>query len=141
MEPFSLEPEPAQKSIKEKASGAMKAVEAIMGSDISPWDPIANVPLELASLLLAALVASIIALWLTLKFGRIFAINFSKIDYEKLVWVVIVFLIGMIGIFSGLLGLVILGITTFMGFIPPLMGIKRVHLMGSLVLPVIVYLM
>ncbi len=127
--------------IMKSRSGAMKAVEAIMGSDISPWDPIANVPLELASLLLAALVASIVALWLTLKFGRIFAINFSKIDYEKLVWVVIIFLIGMIGIFSGLLGLVILGITTFMGFIPPLMGIKRVHLMGSLVLPVIVYLM
>ncbi|MCK5038839.1 MAG: tripartite tricarboxylate transporter permease [Thermoplasmata archaeon] len=126
--------------IMRSRSGAMKAVEAIMGSDISPWDPISNVPLELASLLLAALVASIVALWLTLKFGRIFATHFSKINYEKLVWVVIVFLIGMIGIFSGLLGLVILGITTFMGFIPPLMGIKRVHLMGSLVLPVIVYL-
>jgi len=119
----------------------MKAVEAIMGSDISPWDPITNVPLELASLLLAALVASIVALWLTLKFGRIFATHFSKIDYVKLVWGVIIFLIGMISIFSGLLGLVILGITTFMGFIPPLMGIKRVHLMGSLVLPVIVFLL
>ncbi len=127
--------------IMKSRSGAMKAVEAIMGPDISPWTTISNVPLELASLLVAALLASIVALWLTLKFGKIFATHFSKIDYEKLVWVVIVFLIGMIGIFSGILGLVILGITTFMGLIPPLMGVKRVHLMGSLVLPVIMYFM
>ncbi|MCK4757516.1 MAG: tripartite tricarboxylate transporter permease [Thermoplasmata archaeon] len=125
--------------IMKSRSGAMKAVEAIMGSNITPWAPISNVPLELASLLFAALIASIVALWLTLKFGRIFAKNFSKINYQKMVLGVIIFLIVMIAIFSGVLGLAILGITTFMGFIPPLVGVKRVHLMGSLVVPVILY--
>ncbi len=125
--------------IMKSRSGAMKSVEAIMGDRITEWSSVASVPLELSAMLVAAVIAAVIALFLTLYFGKLFAKHCSKIDYQKLVWGVIIFLLAMTIIFSGLLGLVILGIGTCIGLIPPLVGIRRVHLMGSLVLPIILH--
>lgn len=125
--------------IMKSRSGAMKSVERVLGDNVRPWENMASVPLELSSLLVAAVVAGIVAMFLTLYFGKLFARHCSKIDYQRLVWGVVVFLLAMTLIFSGLLGLLILAVSTCIGLIPPMLGLKRVHLMGCLVLPVIVF--
>ncbi|KYK31153.1 MAG: hypothetical protein AYK23_00770 [Candidatus Proteinoplasmatales archaeon SG8-5] len=125
--------------ILKSRSGAMKAVEGIMANDLSLWEPLGNVPLALSALLLSALVAAIVSIFLALYFGRLFAKYCTKINYTRLVRGVIIFLIVMVALFSGALGMVILVISTCIGMIPPLIGVKRVHLMGCLIVPVILF--
>jgi TctA family transporter len=120
-------------------SGAMKAVEGIMASDLTAWEPVRNVPFALSALLVSALVAGIVSVPLTLYFGRLFARKCSDVDYGLLVKGVSAFLIAMTVLFSGALGLAILAISTCVGMIPPLIGVKRVHLMGCLIVPVMLF--
>jgi len=125
--------------ILKSRSGAMKAVEGIMAADLTAWEPLGNVPMALSALLLSALIASILSIFLALFFGKLFARYCSKLNYIKLVKGVLIFLVIMVFMFSGVLGLVILAISTCVGMIPPLIGVKRVHLMGCLIIPVILF--
>ncbi len=125
--------------ILKSRSGAMKAVEGIIASNLTEWEPLGNVPLAMSSLLLAALVAALVSIPLALFFGKLFAKYCSKLNYTMLVKTVIIFLLAMIILFSGILGLAILAIATCIGMIPPLIGVKRVHLMGCLIVPVILF--
>lgn len=125
--------------ILKSRSGAMKAVEGIMANDLTLWEPLGNVPLAMSALLLSALIASTLSIFLALFFGKLFARYCSKINYIKLVRGVIIFLIAMVFVFSGVLGLTILATSTCVGMIPPLIGVKRVHLMGCLIVPVILF--
>jgi TctA family transporter len=125
--------------IMKSRSGAMKAVEGLMADSLSPWEPLWNMPLALSALLLSAVVATIVAIFLALFFGKMFAKYCSKMNYSWLIKTVSIFLIIMVAIFSGGLGLVILGIATCIGMIPPMIGVKRVHLMGCLIVPIILY--
>jgi putative membrane protein len=125
--------------ILKSRSGAMKAVEGLMAESLTPWEPLWNMPLALSALLLSAVVATIVAIFLALFFGKMFAKYCSRLNYPRLIKTVSVFLIIMVVIFSGILGLVILGIATCIGMIPPMIGVKRVHLMGCLIVPIILY--
>jgi len=125
--------------ILKSRSGAMKAVEGIMANGLVEWEPIWNVPMAMAALIMAALIAALVSIPLALFFGKLFARYCSRINYKMLVKGVIVFLFAMIITFSGALGLAILGIATCVGMIPPLIGVKRVHLMGCLIVPVIMF--
>ncbi len=120
-------------------SGAMKAVEGVLAADLTQWEPLGNVPLALSALLLSALIASLVSIFLALFFGKLFARHCSKLNYTRLVKSVIIFLLVMIVLFSGVLGLAILAVSTCIGMIPPLIGVKRVHLMGCLIVPVILF--
>lgn len=120
-------------------SGAMQAVKSIMGDSIVPWEPIAQVPVLLALLLVSIVTAATVALFLTLYFGKAFAKLSNRIPYKKLIIGVISFVTLLIFLLSGPLGLGIAAASIAIGFIPPLVGIGRVHLMGSLMLPVIMF--
>lgn len=85
---------------------------------------------------IAALVFSVIV---TLKLGKIIAVNITKIRYKKLSVAVLLALIALAGIFSGFFGLLVLSIATAIGLIAPSVGIKRIHAMGVLVIPVVTY--
>jgi putative membrane protein len=82
-------------------------------------------------------VSSIIAYFATIRLGRAFAKHFHKVPYRKLIAAVAVMLVGLVFLLSGPLGLVIMMIATLIGFIPPTVGVKRVHLMGCLILPLL----
>ena len=120
-------------------SGAMHAVQDIMEDSIFPWEPSQNVPVGLALMLVSVLIAAIAALFLTLYFGRVFAKVANKFPYKKMVSTVIIFLVIMIFFLSGPVGLAIAAIAICMGLIPPLLGLSRVHLMGVLMFPIILF--
>ncbi|MDO9537169.1 MAG: tripartite tricarboxylate transporter permease [Thermoplasmata archaeon] len=125
--------------ILKSRSGAMKAVEGLISSELTAWEPLGNVPMAMSALLLSALVAAIVSVPLALFFGKLFAKHCSRINYTLLVKSVIILLLVMVLLFSGVLGLIILAVATCVGMIPPLIGVKRVHLMGCLIVPVIMF--
>ncbi len=94
---------------------------------------------QLLVFLFAALVAGCIATLLALFFARIFSKLIVKVNYRKLCIGIISFITMMVIYFSGLTGLLILVTSTAVGIIPGLIGVKRSHAMGCLLLPVILF--
>jgi len=120
-------------------SGAMHAVQDIMEESIFPWEPAQTVPVGLSLMLVSVFIAAIAALFLSLFFGKVFAKIANKFPYKKMVMTVILFLVIMIFFLSGPVGMLIAFIAIFMGLIPPMLGLSRVHLMGVLMFPIILY--
>ena len=121
-------------------SGAMQAVLKINEANIVEWSPVGDIPSLMALLVFSMILASSIAFLLTLEFGKLFSGIHQKIEYSKISKGIIGLLIVMIFIFSGPMGLLIGLIATGIGLIPPLYGIKRVHMMGCLIFPIILFL-
>lgn len=92
-----------------------------------------------AILLTASAVAVGFAVVLTMVLGKYFANRIWKIKYRKLSLLIILFVTLLVGIFSGWLGLFVLSIATAIGLLAPKVGIKRIHAMGVLVIPVVFY--
>jgi TctA family transporter len=120
-------------------SGAMRAVSYVLEDNVFIWEPINFVPVGLAALLFAVCIAAGLGYIYTLYFGRKFAKMCNNIPYRKLGMSVLVLLIILILLFSGILGICIALVATFIGLLPPLLGVSRVHLMGCLILPIILY--
>jgi putative membrane protein len=120
-------------------SGAMNAVKLMVGKNIVPWEPLQNVPFQMSLMLFSVLLAAIVAYGLTHAMGKMFAKRFSRVPYKKLVMGVLCYLVIMIFLFAGPLGLIVGGVATCVGMIPPLIGVKRVHLMGCLILPIMTF--
>jgi len=94
---------------------------------------------ELMIFMGAALLAGGIATFLALKITRIFSNYITKINYRKLILGVISFITLLVFYFSSWQGLLILIVSTAIGIIPNIMGIKRSLGMGCLMLPVILF--
>ena len=114
--------------IQRPRSGTAVAVERIIG--ILGFN-------ELLLLMATALFATGIAVIMTLKITKYFALFIQKINYRRLVLGIIVFLVGMTLFLTGFQGLLILITATGIGMLPPLWGVKRTHCMGVLMLPII----
>lgn len=87
-----------------------------------------------------SLVSGGLAVLLTISLSKIFARYIDRIKYALLSGAVILAIILLVAIISGYIGLLILAVATFIGFLPPLMKIGRSHLMATLIVPVIFYL-
>jgi len=94
---------------------------------------------QLGLFLAVALVVGGIAAILTLFFTRKFSQFITKINYNWLCTSIIIFISSLVFYFSGIYGLLVLIISTAVGVIPPIIGIKRSHSMGCLLLPVILW--
>jgi len=117
-------------------SGSAKAAQDILGDGLVPWTATWPPPGQLAMMLAAVLVSSVLAYFMTMRLGRFFADNFHRIPYRCLIGSVCLLLVVLVLIFSGPLGLVIMAIATFLGLIPPTVGVRRVHLVGCLIMPI-----
>ncbi|MCK5561588.1 MAG: tripartite tricarboxylate transporter permease, partial [Thermoplasmata archaeon] len=118
-------------------SGAAIVVNQLI--PVEQWSSVA-MPVALIYLLLAGLIAAILAFFLTLYIGKRFAKVFTKFPYRKIVTTIIIFIIVMVFMFTGILGLFVLAVSTCIGLLPPYFGVRRTHGMGVLLLPVIIML-
>jgi len=92
-------------------------------------------------ILITTLISGLVAFFLTIYIGKLFAKNINKFNYKFLSLSVLIFLAILSFIFSGFFGLLIFIISTFTGLSAILLGIRRTHLMGSLMLPsILLYL-
>jgi len=94
---------------------------------------------QLLVFLFSALIAGCIATLLALFFARVFSKLVVKVNYRILVIGIISFITLMVIYFSGIVGLLILVTSTAVGIVPALIGVKRSHAMGCLLLPVILF--
>jgi len=90
-------------------------------------------------LLVASLVSVGFGVMFSLKIGKIFANRISKINYRKVSRFIIILIIILVVIITGILGLVVLSVASAIGLLAPYLKVKRIHLMGCLILPVIFY--
>jgi TctA family transporter len=127
--------------ILQARSGGAAAIQALAGDLVVAWDPLLHVPGALAWFLLAVALVAVVAFLLTRGFGALFAQLAGALPYRKIVLAVVVLLIGFILLFSGAMGLAIAAVATMIGLFPPLVGVRRVHLMGSLVVPLVILLL
>jgi putative membrane protein len=87
----------------------------------------------------ATLIAGSISVFLVLKIGKLFSEFITKVNYQKLVIGIILFITFLVAIMTGWLGMIILIVSTAVGIIPAITKITRTHGMGCLLLPVILY--
>ncbi len=110
-------------------SGAAVAVDSILSVGLR----------ELIFVVGIALFAGGIAALIHLEIGKIAARKIHSLPYEKMCLGVILSIIIFSFYYSGIIGILILGVATSIGLLPPLLQIKRTHCMGVLIVPVIIY--
>lgn len=89
---------------------------------------------------MAASVAAVgFSVIITLYLGKFLANRIWKINYALLSWAIIAFIIVLTIIFCNWLGLFVLSISTALGMLAPKVGCRRIHAMGVLVLPVVLF--
>lgn len=121
-------------------SGGMVAIQSVAGPLVAQWEPLSPMPFALVLMLVAAAVAAVVSFYLTPFFGGLFARVANRVPYSKLVAMILLFLVALILVFSGGGGLLVAAIATLVGLLPPILGVRRVHLMGSLLVPLILVL-
>ncbi len=117
-------------TIGKTRTGALAAVSEIM--------EIINLRSLLIFICIALIVAGIATL-LALSIAKKFAKIITKINYKFMCLSIILFIAGLTLFLSGYLGLIIFIIATAVGIIPNILGIRRSHMMGCLLLPVILW--
>jgi putative membrane protein len=94
---------------------------------------------DLILLISIALIVVGISSVLTFQIGKRSLKFLEKIPYKKISIFTILFLILLIIILTGMYGFLILLVSTSIGLVAPLTGVKRSHGMGALLLPVILF--
>jgi putative membrane protein len=85
------------------------------------------------------LLVSLISFYLALKVSKIFAKSINKINYSKISWIILIFLSVVTLFYSSWLGFLVLITSTLLGLFAININIKKIHLMGCLMIPVIFY--
>ena len=117
-------------AISKPRSGAAIIVEKIL--DVLSLN-------NLALILMTALVAGSISVFIALFCAKKFSVMIEKVDYQKLCLIVSVILVLMSVLISGFWSIPVLITATSLGILTNLLGIRKMHLMGCLIVPVILY--
>ncbi|MFO7834454.1 MAG: tripartite tricarboxylate transporter permease [Halohasta sp.] len=98
-----------------------------------------GVPLDVPVLLAAVVVGAACGTLLVVALGDRYLLTVGRADYTTVSLVVLAFLCLLSFAFTGLLGVVVFGVSTVVGLVPPRFGARRVHLMGVLIGPLMLY--
>ncbi len=108
-------------------SGAAAAIKELMDLDGS----------SLAAMIIIVVIVAAFSFLATLWAARLVARAVSNVNYRLLCLLVLLFLTAMSYAFTGIFGLFIFFLSTVVGLIAPVAGIRRTHAMGVLMLPLI----
>lgn len=86
-----------------------------------------------------ALVAGGVAVLLAITISKVFCKVIAKVDYNKLVIGIMVFVTTLVFLLCGILGIFVLAVSTFVGLYASSIGVGKNHLMGCLIIPVILF--
>lgn len=115
-------------------SGTMSVIGSLLdGSDISLGSE------AFVSMMIAMGIASVLAYFLTVWSGKTMCRLLAKVDMLVFNKVILVTMIILTALFCGYWGLVILIACTLIGLLPLLLGTKRLHLTGCLIVPVLLF--
>lgn len=117
-------------AISKTRTGAAAAVKEILGT--LSWK-------VLILILFAILISGIISFFLTKFLAAFFSQKIQKINYTKLSIATLIFLVIIVFLFSGFLGLLVLITSTLLGIFCNSLNVKKTNMMGCLLLPTIIY--
>jgi len=117
-------------------SGVAAAIDAV-ASGVPAWEPLPQVPTLMVAVLLAVVASAALAYAATVRLARPFAVFAGRIRYGRLARGIALALVLAVFLATGPLGLLVLGTATGLGLVPPLVGVRRVHLMGCLLVPLL----
>ena len=118
-------------------SGAAAAVSELLGRTSGWADPWA-IPVVLTALVLAAVLAGALAAPAATWVARRLAPRWSRIDTRRVSLATLAALTALIALATGLAGVGIAALAAAVGLVPVRAGVRRVHLMASLLVPVLV---
>ena len=88
-------------------------------------------------ILTAGMLTGILSFYLTLFLAKYFSKFISRVNYTYLSIIILLAIFSVVFIFSGFLGIFILIISTATGLFGILSDVRRINLMGCLVVPVV----
>lgn len=89
--------------------------------------------------LAVTLISGSIAVMLTLYFAKRFSFWIQQVPYTGLCWFVILFIVVLVPVISGWMGVLVIVVSTLVGMVAPLLNVSRSQAMGCLLLPVILW--
>ncbi|MEK6826928.1 MAG: tripartite tricarboxylate transporter permease, partial [Nanoarchaeota archaeon] len=117
-------------AISKIRTGAAASIQEIIGT--LSWK-------ILILILFSVLISGIISFFLTKFLAKFFSQRINKINYFLLSIATLIFLMIIVLIFSGFLGLLILVSSTLVGIYCNSLPVKKTHMMGCLLIPTIIY--
>ncbi len=117
-------------SIEKARSGTSAAIKEIL-------NPFTRA--DLTIIMLAIIFSGIISFFIALKISKLFAKHINKLNYAAISIAVAFILVVLSIYFSGLLGFIVLATSTALGIFAILSNSRRINLMGSLLLPAIIF--
>jgi putative membrane protein len=117
-------------------SGVMAAVETMGEGAVEPWLAPASPPDLLVALLIAAGAVLPLCYAGTRSLGRGAASLYAALDPRHLSAAAFAGIVALIALLEGGAGLAVTAAALPLGLVPPLAGVKRVHLMGAVLVPV-----
>jgi len=124
-------------SVSKTRTGAAVAV-----SKLIPELTLSNLIYIIIAIILAGIIAAIITIYISKLISKyIHKINYQKISINIIILLVfLVFILSdFFNIIGGFIGLLIFITATFLGILTIQLGIKRMHLMGCLIIPTILF--
>ncbi|MEM3513439.1 MAG: tripartite tricarboxylate transporter permease, partial [Thermoplasmata archaeon] len=126
--------------IQKTRSGAIATLEQFYGLSTA-WNNVSDISPLLSLALFAVSLSTLCALLVLPKLGRLLlrkAKFFVRKEFQIGILIVIVISVFIV---CGITGILVLCIATLIGLIPLLLNLRRIHLMGSILLPVTIVLM
>lgn len=117
-------------AISKTRTGAAAAIQQIIG--ILSWK-------ILLILLISVLISGIISFFITKHLTKFLSEKINKINYTVLSAITLIFLILVVFKFSGILGLLVLAASTFVGIYCNSLNIKKTQMMGCLLIPTMLF--
>jgi len=90
-------------------------------------------------LLAASFIGVAFGVFFSLVVGEFAARNITRISYSTISAGVVLLVLGLVFFFSSWMGLLVASVASAIGLLAPLLGVRRIHAMGCLIVPVVVY--
>jgi putative membrane protein len=123
-------------SLARARSGTMAAVTAVGGTAVDLWSAPMSPPDLLTALLLGTLACLPLCYAGTRALGAASGAIYAKLPPRALAAAVFAGLTALVFVLEGPTGLAVAAAALCLGLVPPVAGIKRVHLMGAVLVPV-----
>ena len=122
--------------IHRSRSGTAAAVRDLVG-DFAPWSGVWSAPTSLLAILTAAILATVLAAPLVVRLARRIARRCSTSNPRRISLLSLIVIQGLLFVVTGPLGLGVAAMATLVGLVPIALRVRRVHLMASLLVPVL----
>jgi putative membrane protein len=122
--------------IQRTRSGVAAGVRVLLGDPggSSTWGP---VPGAILPLVVAAVLATALAAPLAAGLARRAARTWSRADPRRISAMSVLVILGLLFVVTGPVGLAVAGVATLVGLVPIAFRVRRIHLMASLLVPVL----